>query len=676
MANIRQCRAGALDKGLECIFRVANVTADGQIQDYNCAIGSKDEYNLEPETDYDGTINFQHINHYDPIRIGDPAITWENLTTHQTGKNYDGRAFDAGMEFHPLYSVSEYNFPTKSVLGPDDVGEIMGEENPVIVNSGWHEQKFYGKSNIEYCKAGIYGKFDKGANMVMHQALRSHIGVPGFINYTMQSSRIIKTFFLETASIRDILTYTKKTFKDPKIANRMAEGMIASKEGKFINLWVMMKNNFVPENEMKKFMTEVSFETFQSIYRTKPNIHAFFNLYMNIGKVNLHIKSINEKGKEFVKISRIEPKYIKIYKENILNWILNYPKLKSINTGTGTKYQKHERYWFIKQLMYIALRIDKIMNKDVNLPPWIIDICKEKNDPVLNIFGEKKKFSELSDELKSEMTEAKHHHLDHGNPSNVIMNMYPGMLNIKSEMKSAELDPNELGYQGWGQFVRILHLGHKWSINEVIAAWKRFVPSWIQEDPKMFYEWLHEVTVSSVEPEYTISQNELDEITTKLGKEKIIAGTPEAINESDGDLEDLTSNKAFATNILEASLDWDEWETWDDWDPIKVPIQNWYEATARVHHVRESNHETFWSTLAKVAAKGGLFKEDLRILKGKLCNETHEEAIHPDSDLASIDGVGKTGLDSSDRTDIKGYDYRTDEFSNLNEGNDICHGEE
>jgi hypothetical protein len=676
MANIHQCRAGALGGGLECIFRIANLIG-GEVQGYSCAISSKDEYNLEPETNSDGSINFQHVNQHDPIRIGDPAITWENLTSHQTGRNYDGRDFDAGMEFHPLYSVSEHNFPTRSKIGTEDVGEIMGEDNPSIVNSGWIEQKFYGKSNVEYCRAGIYGRFDRNQNMVMHQALRSHIGVPGFINYTLQNPRVTKTFFLESASIGDILVYTKATFKDPKVADRMAEGMIASKEGEFINLWVLMRNNFVPEHEIKKFMTEVSFETMAGIYRSKPNIQAFLNLYINLPRIRWHHKSKDEDGKEVVKITSIDEKYIRIYRENILNWILNYPGLKDITPGLGVKYPKNHRYWFLKQLMYLALRVDKIMNPKVILPEWLVNICKETDEPVLNVFGEVKKFSELPDDLKSDFVSAKVHHLDTDNPQDIVMNVYPGMLDIKSEMRKEGLDPDELGCQGWGQFVRILKLGRRWSMVEVFNAWEHFVPSWIQDDPKFFYEWLHEVASKPVEPDYTVSQEELNEITNRLGKDPIVAGEAQPLQkESDISLGALSSSKAFAANILEASLEWDDWDTWEDWDPAHIPIQNWYEATARIQSIRESNHETFWSSLAKIAARGGVFEEDYKTVKSKLADETHEESIHPDSEIVVMDGITQTGLDSSDRTDIRGYDHRTDEFSNLNEGGNTCLGEE
>jgi hypothetical protein len=675
MSNIHECRRGSL-KGLDCIFKVANVRA-GEIMGYSCALGCKDIYNLEPETNSDGSINYQPTNKHEPIRIGDAAVIWENLTQHQSGKNYDGRDFNAGVEFHPLYTISEHNFPTRTHLAIEDVGEVFGEENPALVNSGWSEQKFYGKSNVEYCKLGVYGRPNHKEGIIVHQALRSHIGVPGFINYTHRNPTITKTFFLESASIGDILIYTRATFSNKKVADRIAEAMILTKEGHFVNIWVLLNNNFVPASEVKKFMSEVSLETMTSIYKSKPDIYNLFCLYNNIDKIVL-CKKTKENGKEFVETEKIGKQSIRFYKENILNWILNYPGLRKIHTGTHAKYNRDERYWFIVQLMKRALRIDKIM-RNVELPSWLIQICKENNEPIVNVFGELKKFSELSEDMISNYMEAKYHYLDTDDPKNIIMNLYPGMLNIKKEMKDAGLDTNEIGYQGWGQFVQILKLGKRWSMLEIFNAWEHFVPSWINDDIQYFYNWLHDVASAPIEPIYTINQNELDQITKKLGKESIIASEASPLQEGSAEknlgLGDLSQSRAFASNILDCCMNWDEWEKWEDWDPEKMPIQGWYDATARICSIRESNHETFWSTLAKISAKGGIFKDREMILK-KLTSETTNEATHPDSDITVLDGVGQVGLDSSDRSDIKGYNYKTDEISNLNQGDELCLGEE
>jgi hypothetical protein len=677
--NVNECKSSKLNDGLECIFRVVNIDNTGMVVGHQCAIKSKDTYNIKPETDSDGEINYQPVNHGDPIRAGDQAVIWESLSHHQTGKSYEGEmAYNPGMEFHPLYSVSEHNFPTKYKLGTTDIGEIFGEENPTLVHAGWSEQKFYGKSNVEYCKLGIYGRFDKSASMVMHKALRSHIDVPGFINYGITKKRTRKVFFLETASIEDILIYARGTFHEKKVADRMAEGMIISKEGTFINLYVMMKNNFATEAEVKKFMSEVSFETLDSIYKTKPDIEMFYNLYINLHQLQLQTRILNKDLKEIVTTAKIDPNYVRLYKENIVNWILNYPKWKEVIPGLESRYPRDQRYWFLRPLLYRALRVDKVLDPSIKLPDWLLNILKETNDLKVNVFGEQKEVSQLPDDLQSDLAIAKHNYLASSSPIDAIMSMYPGMLSIKSEMKAAGFDPKEVGSQGWGQFVRILKAGRIWTMLEILTAWERFVPSWIDDQPVIFYEWLDKVAHSPIDPMYSLTQEELDTITKKHGIASVEAGPQEVIEESDtlDTIEGQQKKKAFAGNILSVSNNWEEWTGWEDYDADRIPVQSWYDTTIRIKSSRENSGDTSWNMLAKLAARGAIFKKDYKNIRSKLSDETHEEAIHPDTDIVVNDGVHIMGIDLNDRTDITGYNHSTDEYNAIQEGGSVCQGEE
>jgi hypothetical protein len=383
--------------------------------------------------------------------------------------------------------------------------------------------------------------------------------------------------------------------------------------------------------------------------------------------------------KEVIVTSNIRPEDVKKYRENLINWILNYPKWKTILVGTGGRYQRDERYWFLKPMLQRALRVDKVIDPKVKPPEWLLQILKETNEPEVSIFGELKKVSELPEDLRSEFDLAKYSNVRSDTPQDTIMSIYPGMINIKKELVIAGFDPNELGVQGWGQFVHLLKIGRLWSMLEITTAWDRFVPSWIQDDPKIFYEWLQKVADSPTDPVYSVSQEELDAITTKLGKEAIIADTVVIIEEGDtlGETGDGMKKKAFAANLLNVSLNWDEWESWDDFESDKVPLQSWYETTSRVSKSRESTGDVFWNQLAKLAARGAIFKEDYKNIAKKLCNETRNEAIHPDTDVVVPDGVIMTGIDTADRQDINGYNSLTDEYSTFSSEGDLsCQDEE
>lgn len=677
--NINECKSSKRKDGLECIFRVVNLDHNGMVVGHQCAIKSKDVYNILPETNSDDTINYQHVNHGIPIRAGDQAVIWESLTQHQTGKSFDaGSGDNAGMEFHPLYSVSEHNFPTKHKLGTTDIGEVFGEENPALVHPGWTEQKFYGKSNVEYCKLGIYGRFDKSNGIIMHKALRPHMDVPGFINYGITKVTSRKTFFLETATIHDIIVYARSVFHEKKTADRMAEGMIASKEGTFINLYILMKNNFATESEIKKFMTDVSFETMGSIYKTKPDIEMFYKLYINLHRVQVQTRTYNETRKEIYTTAKLDPNQVRLYKENMVNWILNYPKWKELIPGLETKYPRDQRYWFLRPLLHRALRVDKILDPNVRLPEWLLNILKEKNDLKVNIFGEQKSVSSLPEDLKSDLITAKHNHLDLKNNMDSVMTMYPGMLNIKTEMKAAGFDPSEVGSQGWGQFVQILKIGKLWTMLEILTAWERFVPSWIQDEPSPFYEWLNKVANGSSDPVYSLSQDELDEITSKHGRNPVHAGPQEVIEEGDtlDGFEGQQKKKAFASNILGVCSTWEEWDSWEDYSADRVLLQTSYDGLMKIKPSREVRNDAVWLQLAKLAARGEVFKKDHKDLIHKLTDETRNEATHPDTDVTVSDGISVTGIDLNDRTDISGYNHSTDEYNMLREGGEICQNEE
>jgi hypothetical protein len=683
--NIFQCRNGVLPGGLECIFRITRMDETGNKKTFGCLRHGGhqgfDHYNLYPEHDpATGDAVYQPTNPSDPFKTGEIILSWENLTSHQSGRNYDFRDFPA--DIHPQYSIAEHNHPTKSFLGEDDLGEIFGDDNPALVHSGWNTEKFYKIPSVEYCQGGIYGHYDPKSDMIMHSCMRSHLGTPGWINYTnRKESAQKKDLYIGYATDEEIISFAGSMFKDKKIALRMADAMLEVKRGKFINLWTLMSNNFVSPKVKREFMNRTSTTSESSIYRGKANLLHFCALYGHIDGMQWYEQVTDANGVTSM-VPKATHKDIRIVlKENILNWVLNYPPLKKILVG-GSKYPTDQRYWFVVLLLKQAKK-DGILNKKAMLPDWLINLIKAKNDPEVRLFGEIMNYSQLPAEYKNEYHVAQHAYLG-TTPLDTISSLYPGMINIKKELLG---DGKKIDILGWGQFLEILKLGRRWSISEIRNAFEHFIPSWLRDEPDIFYAWLQAVADLPMEETDSVSTDEFKELLKKEGRKAFAEPGPVqilehgAVNFNHGE-GGLSAGRAFASNILDASLDWENWVTWADWNVVRMPIGNWFEANAKVRIVRESGHETFWAMLA---AHGGLIddrKEIDRILADQTLNETlsqdaYEEALESSQhNIATTRSTVEAGLDGEDLTNLMCDDPFNGTVTHLDKGEGIWDGEE
>ena len=673
--NIFQCRNG-VKGGLECIFRITRLDEDGNKKYLGCLRhgGQQgfDIFNLYPEHDpLTGDAVYQPTNQSDPFKIGEIILSWENLTSHQSGRNFDYRDFPADV--HPQYSIAEHNHPTKAFLGEDDLGEIFGDDSPALVHSGWNTEKFYKIPSVEHCQGGIYGRFDSKSDMISHACLRSYIGTPNWINYTnSKESTQKKDIYIGYASDQEIIDFSKSMFKNEKIATRMSEAMILVKQGHFINLWTLMTNNFVSVKTKKEFMNRTSTVSEKSIYKGKANLYYFYTLYSLIDSMMWYDYITDVNGKTTM-VPKSTYKHIRLtLKENLLNWVLNHPILKKISL-IGLKYSTEQRYWFVVLLLKRARR-DRVLNGKAILPSWIIDIIKEKNDPRVKLFNDSMNYSQLPAEYKDEFHVAQHANLG-TTPNDSINSLYPGMINIKKELFG---DGKKIDPLGWGQFLQILKIGQRWSISEIRNAFEHFIPSWIKDEPAIFYGWLQNVADLSMEEIDTVSPEEFKDLLKKEGRRSVGEPGPVQLleygannfNHGDGG---LSPARAFANNLLNISLNWENWITWDDWNAVKIPIGNWYEVTAKVHNVRECNHETFWAMLA---AHGGLTddrKEIERIFTDQTLEEALEASLH---NIATTESIVEAGLDGDDLTNLMCDDPCNGTITHLDKGEGSWGGEE
>jgi hypothetical protein len=308
------------------------------------------------------------------------------------------------------------------------------------------------------------------------------------------------------------------------------------------------------------------------------------------------------------------------------------------------------------------------------LPKWMVTMIKHKPDPHVKVFNDAKKYSELTDEQKGEFHDAQIIQLDtmSSDSADNINRQYPGMIVIKPELPQHQvMSVDQRG--GWMQFVLLLHLGRKWSMLEIKNAWEHYYPSFDQDDPTIFYDWLEQVADSPIEPIYTLSKEEFNDIIARKGG--IIEDYPDdeievleegaiSYNIGDGDISLGNGQGArFAKNILDASIRPENWKSWDDYEVVKIPLGNWYETSGRIRNQRECQHETFYAMLAQTRA----LKKDEEFARNYLSDEGYNEVDESSREAITLDSIVKFGLDEDN---FKYLDPSTGEMGHIDDGKD------
>lgn len=674
--NVKRCRNGTKGQW-HCVYKVRRRDPEtGKIRDYGCIkhqIGTQDTagvdwYNIFPEHDESSgnAIYQQRSSEPNCFRTG-PTLIWENISGKgQNGLNYDLREFEA--DIHPLYRKEEYNIPSNSFLSEDDIGEIFGETDPILVNTGWNNERWIGINNVDICNEGIYGPYNAISDMVLPKCFKSYArDIYNWINFT-NKKEVFKprTHYLSEMNKEEIAFFCKNTFGAGSVAERMNEALLYIKRGNYLNIWTLMCNNFVSRDIKKKFMDSISMRSKNDLYKGTINIRQYCQLYGYIDKIRHNATYIDINGKEIKETKYLPNELIKLYKENLINFILNYPALqKSLNNTSlnnmAEKYATNQRYWFIVPLLKRAKK-EGILNTKVKLPTWLVNIIKEESNPSFKLFGIEYDYKSAPADIKKEYDEANYLRL------NGPQNLYPGIIHIKSQLDTKGYDV------GWYTFCDILHAGRIWNIAEIKLAWEFFKPAWIREEPRIFWDWVEKIVELPYDTEFSISEEEYEKIIKKVnGKCLHIPDTEQVLEYGATDFNigegRVSQGRAFAMNLINQMYDYDSWEV------QKQPISNSYDAIARVKLRRECNHETFWTMLARI---GGL-KNDREEVIRKISKGTYKEAIVQDLNvtyeeamenamegIANLDGIDEVGLSDSDLHIHEAYNPLSGEYKHLN----------
>jgi len=589
--NVYKCTSKK-DLNLHCIYQQIDIDEEsGELTEKGCTICKSDHYNIYPEFNKSsGDVIFQipilktkegkFLLNTEPIPLG-RSLIWEN----HSGQNQNGLSFDY-RDFnpydHPGYHLVEHHVPTKcGSLTPDTIADIFGEENLTLVTSGWDIDKSYGKENVEYCTLGLYGKFNIQSGIVIHRSMKNYMtDVLGWKNYTIFNDKTkVKRLFLMEASNEIIYLYCKEKFEDLTTIRNMTEIMIAIREGEYINLKTAALNNKVPFLIANSITKEISFQSKETIYKGTVNIQKLYELY------------------EYISRLKLDDEYVKMYRINIINYLLNYDTL-SKTIFAFTEFETNQRYWFLYLLLKKAYNRDKLINP-AYLPEWArIQINEiKKRVPTFKVLGKVYNVTNCPNEIWDIITEMYSYQLE--TPDE----LFPAITRIQDiiDLSNTSKEKKKI-------FYNILKAGVKWNISEVQTVWAKFTRFYDKNKPRQFWNFI----------------DEMDELDYDI-----------LINRTEGDGNPGLKKICF-TNLLNARTNFRNQNNWE----VEIPQLVQGIASGAKHKAKfKQRKKHFWNELMRMGGLAGDKKfvtsdiEDALIEREQLKDELLEETGAPSNDL-------------------------------------------
>lgn len=328
----------------------------------NCNIGNSDEYAMFPDTEQvdigtsgGSLLRRRECEYRDPWGLdifNANLYLWESISTNiTTGDTYEldvsprggMRRFDYD---HPLYHIIDYNVPINKTgrVALTERCNVVGFNNMFLVSSAWEKddggeeaKKAIGIPLIRNCSSGLYGTIDKATGVIMHKSMKDMTSkIHTFKNFTNVK---VNDFPVAPLNIfidgfEKIDAFVKSVISDDIVRKRLYEAFKLIKCGKYINIYQLLVNNDVGNQDARKISNNVSTKDPKSVYQNSEgyryNITKIKHLYFNIveGKIDIPF------GKNKILA-------------NIVNFILNDTVLLNHTIGQN---KKHELYveWYNK----------------------------------------------------------------------------------------------------------------------------------------------------------------------------------------------------------------------------------------------------------------------------------------------------------------------------------------
>lgn len=418
------------------------------------------------------------MNGADPWGIAVRPWQFEALTTHQiTGDEYDLRRFDYE---HPLYHLVEFNVPQNRNGGihPDERCVLLKGEEPVILSNRWHEDGYgqplraIGKQRVEYC-TGLYGMEDKKTGHILHKSMRDwwpH--VKSWKNYTLigNSTKEKKPISIFENKWEDVENFCKKVIGNDMLLGRVLETLLYIRDGHYINLYTLMRNNKAPASMIRKITQSISVKDPKTIHVSTTgkgfNLEKICMLYESIagGRLNMsHSKFV--------------------YMANIVNWILNNPRLMKLRPLDGMTYKAQDKYWFAVRIVNNAIYRDRIVANVGVLPKWFKKLALEsfRLTPKYKTLRGFRVLNELTEREKSELTLVQSCGLE--SPRQ----LYPPMEKVREICGVTAMDNKY--FKDFAKY--ILAPVSVITRLEIQALWTNYVYTRRRNRPDEFWSWCH-----------------------------------------------------------------------------------------------------------------------------------------------------------------------------------------
>jgi len=486
----------------------------------NCKVGNEDEYALWPDTVESkfgvgdaALLELRECEVTDESGM-DPFIAnkylWEGLTTNVTmGDTFDiaGRRFDS---IHPLFHMIDYNVPMNKsgILKPFEGCHLMGQgEDITLVSKNWEiddfgeAKKAIGIPKVRPC-TGIYGNRDKITGVILHKSMKDWTRhVPSFKNYTKikvsKYSNATMNIFVDSIDVID--EYVSTIIRDTTVKARLYEAYALIKRGNFINVYSLLLNNGMIQNEVFKITNIVSTKEPRSVYQNNEGYRY------NISKISvLYFNIVNDVI--FIRFNKKE------VLANIVNYILNDKTL--LNHTIGKPKLDEYTKWFMSvkdELNEDAL--DELRPERTNLNHYNSD---DKQIDAINVISDaiyKQKLlsdKDLPEEFVAMFRYNKQYNVDYVEERDVF-EMGAACIRLKTLI--------QVTYpEAYKQFVIMIKHIDIVTPNGIKLLWERYQDAYIINAPKLFWDYIQELVEDYDQIGYKLNELFVDEDTLDIAE--------------------------------------------------------------------------------------------------------------------------------------------------------------
>lgn len=548
-----------------------------------CMISSRDVYNLLPEHNRDGSVVYNG-NPNDPWGIASwTNLIWESLSSHEHGLSYtpeyEGRQIRRREDIHPLYSRIDRTIPligsnedgVRTEFDEDQVGEVFGGDHLSLVSRGWSDEKFLKIRRVEYCQWAIYGTVNKNVDLVIPRCVKDYSAdILGWERLaTLDGGRRKKSFYIHAATTDEIKNFCVNKFGVTTLAMRVAKSMIKIKEGHYIDLRDLLRNNGLSEEKVANIMMGVSTRNPKTLYAGRMNLQKLHLYYHAIGNMRL-------------------PEYERDrLRSNLINYIINYPPNKEFDIEDTKRKRTNQRVWFnlmVIKRAYNEGRIPYVNGKEspyhkyftvAEIPDWI----KKQMDTLqtyrrrFRLFGKEYRDDDsCPKQVRDMVSDCIMWGLDEPQQLFPIMERVEDILEINKNSRREVVQ--------YKFFKDVIKVGKNWSPSELRTAWFYF--------KKAFDRNRHSIFWAFIENMVEANQDQADERIKEPNSK-------------------ASATRTFAINLLNGRV------SRESFDVQSSPInEGWFQAFARHAKCGLSHSDVYevdWQLLARI---GGLKLDKIR----------------------------------------------------------------